>query len=62
MVGMSNDAFSQRQQEILLKAGVFWRCSPCSSPSSLARRLAGSLSQPISAMGNAVKAIQQGDY
>ncbi|UVJ42463.1 ATP-binding protein [Pseudomonas sp. LS1212] len=61
IVGMSNDAFNQRQREILLKAAIlalfallftYW----------LARRLALSLSQPISDMGHAVKAIQQGDF
>ncbi|WP_166366812.1 ATP-binding protein [Pseudomonas akapageensis] len=61
IVGMSNDAFNQRQQEILFKAAIlalfallftFW----------LARRLALSLSKPISDMGHAVKAIQEGDF
>ena len=61
IVGMSNDAFNQRQQEILFKAGIlalfallftFW----------LARRLALSLSKPISDMGRAVKALQEGDF
>jgi signal transduction histidine kinase len=61
IVGMSNDAFSQRQQEILLKAGVLALFALLFT-FLLARRLAASLSQPISAMGNAVKAIQQGDY
>jgi hypothetical protein len=32
IVGMSDDAFSQRQQEIVIKAGSS-RCSPCCSPS-----------------------------
>ena len=61
IVGMSNDAFSQRQQEIVIKAGILalfallftWL---------LARRLARSLSRPISDMGHAVKAIQKGDF
>lgn len=61
LVGMSNDAFSQRQQEILLKAGVLALFALLFT-FILARRLASSLSQPISAMGDAVKAIQQGDY
>ncbi|VVO44397.1 ATP-binding protein [Pseudomonas fluorescens] len=61
IVGLSNDAFSQRQQEILLKAGVLALFALLFT-FLLARRLAASLSQPISAMGNAVKAIQQGDY
>ena len=61
IVGMSNDAFSQRQQEILLKAGILALFALLFT-FLLARRLAASLSQPISAMGHAVKAIQQGDY
>ncbi|MBV6752134.1 response regulator [Pseudomonas chlororaphis] len=61
IVGMSNDAFSQRQQEILLKAGVLALFALLFT-FLLARRLAASLAQPISAMGVAVKAIQQGDY
>lgn len=61
IVGMSNEAFSQRQQEILFKAGVLALFALLFT-FLLARRLAASLSQPISAMGNAVKAIQQGDY
>ncbi|WP_248768747.1 ATP-binding protein [Pseudomonas sp. MWU12-2345] len=61
IVGMSNDAFSQRQQEILLKAGILALFALIFT-FLLARRLAASLAQPISAMGLAVKAIQQGDY
>jgi signal transduction histidine kinase/CheY-like chemotaxis protein len=61
LVGMSNDAFSQRQQEILLKAGVL-ALFALMFTFVLARRLASSLSQPISAMGDAVKAIQSGDF
>ena len=61
IVGMSNDAFSQRQQEIVLKAGILALFALLFT-FLLARRLAASLSEPISAMGNAVKAIQQGDY
>ena len=61
LVGMSNDAFSQRQQEILLKAGILALFALLFT-FLLARRLASSLSQPISDMGDAVKAIQQGDY
>ena len=60
-LGMSNDAFSQRQQEIVLKAGILALFALLFT-FLLARRLAASLSEPISAMGNAVKAIQQGDY
>ena len=61
IVGMSNDAFSQRQQEILLKAGILALFALLFT-FVLARRLAASLAQPISAMGLAVKAIQLGDY
>ncbi|NWB92122.1 ATP-binding protein [Pseudomonas agarici] len=61
VVGMSNDAFNQRQQEILLKAGILALFALLFT-FLLARRLAANLSQPISAMGHAVKAIQQGDY
>jgi signal transduction histidine kinase/ActR/RegA family two-component response regulator len=61
LVGMSNDAFSQRQQEILLKAAILAMVALLFT-FLLARRLASSLSQPISDMGDAVKAIQQGDY
>jgi len=61
IVGMSNDAFSQRQQEILLKAGILALFALVFT-FLLARRLAASLALPISAMGVAVKAIQQGDY
>ena len=61
IVGLSNDAFSQRQQEILLKAGILALFALLFT-FLLARRLAGSLSQPIRDIGNAVKAIQDGDY
>ncbi|MFC5698534.1 ATP-binding protein [Pseudomonas sp. GCM10022186] len=61
VVGMSNDAFSSRQQEILLKATVLALIALLLT-FLLARRLATRLSQPISAMGEAVKAIQDGNY
>lgn len=61
IVGMSDDAFSQRQQEILFKAGILALFALLFTY-ILARRLALSLSQPISDMVGAVKAIQQGDY
>ncbi|MGN2430973.1 ATP-binding protein [Pseudomonas syringae] len=61
LVGMSNEAFSQRQQEILLKAAILALCALLFT-FLFARRLALSLSRPISAMGEALKAIQQGDY
>ncbi|MCU7251516.1 ATP-binding protein [Pseudomonas koreensis] len=61
IVGLSNDAFSQRQQEILFKAGVLALFALLFT-FVLARRLAGSLAQPIRDIGLAVKAIQDGDY
>ncbi|WP_434607156.1 response regulator [Pseudomonas sp. D2-30] len=61
IVGMSSDAFSQRQQEILLKAAVLALFALLFT-FLVARRLAASLSQPIRDIGHAVKAIQQGDY
>lgn len=61
LVGMSSEAFNQREQEILLKAGVLALFALLFTY-ILARRLALSLSQPISAMSKAVKAIQTGDY
>jgi signal transduction histidine kinase/CheY-like chemotaxis protein len=61
IVGLSNDAFSQRQQEIVLKAAILALFALLFT-FLVARRLAGSLSQPIRDIGNAVKAIQDGDY
>lgn len=61
VVGMSNDAFNTRQQEILLKAAVLALLALILT-FILARRLARRLSQPLSAMGEAVTAIQGGDY
>ncbi|VVP63962.1 response regulator [Pseudomonas fluorescens] len=61
IVGLSNDAFSQRQQEILLKAAILALFALLFT-FVLARRLAGSLSQPIRDIGDAVKAIQDGDF
>ncbi|POP78799.1 ATP-binding protein [Pseudomonas syringae] len=61
LVGMSSEAFSRRQQEILLKAGVLAMVALLFA-FLLARGLALSLSRPISDMGEALKAIQQGDY
>lgn len=61
IVGMSNDAFSQRQQEIVIKAGILALFALLFT-FLLARRLALSLAKPISDMGHAVKAIQQGDF
>jgi len=61
VVGMSNDSFSSRQQGILLKAATLALLALLLT-FLLARRLARRLAQPISAMGEAVKAIQAGDY
>jgi len=61
IVGMSSDAFSQRQQEILFKAAILALFALLFT-FLVARRLASDLSRPIRDIGNAVKAIQQGDY
>ncbi|NAT17425.1 hybrid sensor histidine kinase/response regulator [Pseudomonas syringae pv. actinidifoliorum] len=61
LVGMSSEAFNRRQQEILLKAGILALCALLFT-FLLARRLSLSLSRPISDMGEALKAIQQGHY
>lgn len=61
LVGMSDDAFNERQQEILLKAGVLALFTLLMT-FLLARRLARSLSQPISDMSEAVKAIRRGEF
>lgn len=61
LVGMSNEAFTERQQGILLKA-VMLALFALGFTYLLAKRLASNLSKPISDMSNAVKAIQQGDY
>jgi signal transduction histidine kinase/CheY-like chemotaxis protein len=58
---MSNDAFNTRQQEILLKATLLAFFALILT-FLLARRLARHLSQPLSAMGEAVSAIQAGNY
>lgn len=61
IVGMSNNAFSQRQQEIVIKAAILALFALIFT-FLLARRLALSLAKPISDMSQAVKAIQQGDF
>ncbi|MBM0139617.1 ATP-binding protein [Pseudomonas cannabina] len=61
LIGMSSEAFSQRQQEILLKAAILALCALLFT-FLFARRLALSLSRPISDMAGALEAIQQGDY
>lgn len=61
VVGIANDAFNTRQQEILLKAALI-ALFALALTFILARRLARHLSQPLSAMGEAVSAIQAGNY
>ncbi|WP_028622824.1 ATP-binding protein [Pseudomonas sp. Ant30-3] len=61
IVGLSSDAFNKRQQEILLKGAVLALCALLFT-FLIARRLASSLSKPIRDIGDAVKAIQLGDY
>ena len=61
VVGMSNDAFNTRQQEILFKATLL-ALFALALTFILARRLARHLSQPLSSMGEAVSAIQAGNY
>ena len=61
LVGMSSDAFNQRQQDILLKAMIL-ALFALGFTYLLARRLASNLSRPISDMSDAVKAIQQGHF
>ena len=56
---MSNDAFSQRQQEILLKAALL---AAFALILTFRPRAGARLSAPISTMGQAVEAIQSGDY
>ena len=59
VVGMSSDAFSQRQQEILLKAAILALFALLFT-FLVARRLASNLSRPIRDIGNAVKAVHGG--
>lgn len=61
LVGMSSDALNRRQQVILLKAVVL-ALFALAFTFFLARRMTSSLVRPISAMSQAVKAIQKGDY
>jgi signal transduction histidine kinase/ActR/RegA family two-component response regulator len=60
-VGVSEDTFNSRQQLILAKATLLALFALLLTY-LLARRLARHLSLPLSAMGDAVKAIQAGDY
>lgn len=61
LVGMTDEAFSQRQQEILLRAAGL-AVAALIATLLLAYRLAQSLARPIRAMGQTVKAIQAGNY
>lgn len=61
VVGMSNDAFNTQQQLILLKASAL-ALGALLLTFLLAWRLASRLSKPISAMAEAVKRIQAGDF
>ncbi|MCC6077338.1 response regulator [Pseudomonas sp. MAHUQ-58] len=61
VVGMSDEAFRQRQTQILLRAATLVLIA-LAFTLLLAYRLARSLSQPIRKMGKAVEAIQGGDY
>ncbi|MDP3847916.1 MAG: ATP-binding protein [Pseudomonas sp.] len=61
VIGMSNDAFNNRQQLILFKASLL-AMSALLLTFLLARRLARRLSQPISSMAQAVKAIEAGNF
>jgi signal transduction histidine kinase len=61
VVGMSEEAFNQGQQDILIKAAVLAMFT-LAVTFLMARRLSRGLSQPIRNMGAAVKAIRQGDF
>lgn len=61
VVGMTDEAFRQRQQQILLRAAALALLA-LALTLLLAYRLARSLIKPIAAMGRAVEAIQSGDY
>ena len=60
-VGMTDEAFSRRQQEILLRAGGLALLA-LALTLLLAYRLARSLAQPIRAMDRTVQAIKDGNY
>lgn len=61
VIGMSNDGFNSRQQLILFKASLLTLCALLLI-FVLARSLARRISQPISAMAQAVKAIEAGNF
>lgn len=60
-VGMTDEAFSRRQQEILLRAAGLALLA-LALTLLLAYRLARSLAEPIRAMDRTVQAIKDGDY
>lgn len=61
VIGISNDSFNDRQQLILFKASLI-ALSALLLTFVLAKRLALRISQPISAMAQAVKAIEAGNF
>ncbi|UUY07586.1 ATP-binding protein [Pseudomonas sp. J452] len=61
VVGMSGEAFTSRQQAILFKAAVLGLLALLLT-FLLARQLARRLAQPISDMGQALQALQSGNY
>lgn len=61
VVGMSDEAFTSRQQAILFKAAVLGMLALLLT-FLLARQLARRLAQPISEMGQALQALQSGNY
>jgi signal transduction histidine kinase/ActR/RegA family two-component response regulator len=61
VIGMSNDSFNSRQQLILFKASLLTLCALLLI-FVLARSLARRISQPISAMAQAVKSIEAGNF
>ena len=61
VVGMSDEAFSSRQQAILLKATILALVALVLT-FFLARQLARRLALPLSRMGKALQAIKGGDY
>ncbi|HSC82313.1 MAG TPA: ATP-binding protein, partial [Pseudomonas sp.] len=61
VVGMSSEALTSQQQDILLKATILSLLALVLT-FILARQLASHLAWPISAMGQAVEAIQAGNY
>lgn len=61
MVGVSNDAYLVRQRDILLRAGALMLFA-LSLTYVVARRLAASLSKPLTQMGSSLQALNDGQY